>query len=40
MVSINGGGLVEDAGYAVHAVECAIKQANHKVVDPVSTWFD
>jgi hypothetical protein len=37
MVTINGGGLVEDAGYAV---ECAIKQANHKVVDTVSTWFD
>jgi hypothetical protein len=40
MVTINGGGLLEDIGYGVHAAECAIKQANHKVVDAVSTWFD
>ena len=40
MVTINGGGLVEDLGYAAHAVGCAIKKAYNTVVDTVSGWFD
>lgn len=40
MVTINGGGLLEDIGYGVHAAECAVKKAYHTVVDTVSSWFD
>ena len=40
MITINGGGLVEDVGYAVHAVGCAVKKAYNTVVDTVSGWFD
>jgi hypothetical protein len=40
MININGGGLVEDIGYAYHAAECTVKKAYHTVVDTVSGWFN
>ena len=40
LMAINGGGLVEDAGYAAHAVVCGVKKAYHAAVDTVSGWFD
>lgn len=40
MININGGGLVEDLGYAYHAVECNVTKAYHKVKSEISSWFN
>lgn len=38
--TINGGGLIEDIGYAAHWVKDKTCQAYHKVKDTVSGWFE
>lgn len=35
MISINGGGLVEDIGCAYRKIECAVSDAYNKV----KSWF-
>ena len=40
LVAINGGGLVEDIGYAAHAVQDAVCSTYKSVKDTVSGWFN